>query len=152
MTCVFYMFFHFLTVSVPYLCKFQTLFQDDINGHVLHQNRVEFCQEFNGHDKFISCVQHMIFTWRYSISEAICWKLSFAIVLLNQVFSIILSNSSPPSWAHFLSFTLLSPSVKAWYRISSLNVWNGGKTPVLNIQTTSSFPKFAKFRTDVRLG
>ena len=46
------------------------------------------------------------------------------------------------------SFTILLPS------FSSLlfNIWNGGKIPFLNIQTTADFANFATFRTDVRLG
>ena len=35
--------------TVPYYCKFPTLVLYDKNGHVLHQNGVEFHQEFNGH-------------------------------------------------------------------------------------------------------
>ena len=52
----------------------------------------------------------------------------------------------------FPSFILLSPSFKAWYRISSplFNVWYCGKIPVPYIQTTASFSNFAKLRTDVR--
>ena len=34
---------------MPYFCTFLTLVLDDIHRHVLHQNGVEFHQEFNEH-------------------------------------------------------------------------------------------------------
>ena len=34
---------------MPYFCTFLTLVLDDIHGHVLHQNGIEFYQEFNEH-------------------------------------------------------------------------------------------------------
>ena len=40
--------------------KFLTLVLNDINGHVLHQNGVEFFQEFNGHGpRHVTCLLHV---------------------------------------------------------------------------------------------
>ena len=53
-------FFILVQYSVPYFCKFLFMVLDNINGHVLHQNGVEFHQEFNGHGpRHMTCVFHV---------------------------------------------------------------------------------------------
>ena len=82
-----------------------------------HKRSLELCWEFaktyvfdlDNQFHFIKkrCFQALGLYGKYSLSEdteAIWWKWSFSFVLLNQVFSIILSNSYPPSWAHWSYF------------------------------------------------
>ena len=74
----------------------------DVNWNTVKMQKAIGKRMFSG----FRSLWEIILEWRYSIAEAIWWKWSFAFVLLNQVFSIILSNSSPPSWAHLLILLL----------------------------------------------
>ena len=59
--------------SVPYFCKFLTLVLDDRNGHVLHQNGVEFHQEFNGHGpRHVTHVYHVSDTFFFNFGTEDC--------------------------------------------------------------------------------
>ena len=43
--------------AVLNMCKFLTLVQDELEGHILHKNGVEFYQESNGHGpRHVTCV------------------------------------------------------------------------------------------------
>ena len=59
---------------MPYFCKFLTLVLDDRHGHVLHQNGVEFHQEFNGHG--LRYMTHVLLSFNFSPSP---WTLNHQI-------------------------------------------------------------------------